>query len=306
MVHKRVLRLVIVIVACIPHLAVAIRHSKIKRAERFELRKIAAQSSEARLSDVLGKQAKVMTFDEAVLAKDYYTKQNEKEMIVKCGQRILAVGGADKDKTDITQVQEILRTTRLQLAEIFIDQEKYEEAIEHSEKYLTFYPGASETKRVQFLAIKANYLGKLPSDRDQKKTLATIKLAEEFLEQHTTDTEFKSEIEEMMHQSYQTLIRSEMNIINVHLNTFNNSGNKDVLMGAEMRLKDIKEKYLKHVPLAQKRVDELELRLAKAANKPLPVQKQEPIHLASAPPQKSSWLSSVKSVFVEDNAQYFA
>lgn len=217
---------------------VAKRHSLHKKAERAEARKKVVQQENQSLSSVLSKQTKNMAFAEAQQAKEYYVKEKESEMIIKCGQRLLAVGGD----------QEVMRITRLELAELFLQKQNYTEAEKYAQEYQKYYPGAKEIRRADYIAIQANYLSKLSIDRDQQKTRTTIELSKQFLEKHPRDTEYAQEVKRIMHDCYASLIQNELHIINTQLNTFNHTGKEMSLTAAQKRLAYVKEHYHPHAP----------------------------------------------------------
>ena len=163
------------------------RHSQINKVERFEKRAHAAAKAHSPLAAALGKQTKHMSYDEALLAQEYYRTAKEPDMILKTGERILALGG----NQTIPGVQEVMRKTRLELAELSLSNNKYEDAERHAQDYLTFYPGSDETKKASFISISAAHRSQLHSQRDQQKTLDTIERSDMFLEKYPTDTEFR-------------------------------------------------------------------------------------------------------------------
>lgn len=274
------------------------RHSQSKKSEKIDQSKTTQATNDTNLTAALHKQTKTMTFEEAKLAKEYYAKKNEAEMIIKCGQRLLAVGGD----------QEVMRITRLELAEVFLEKQNYTEAEKYAQEYQKFYPGAKETPRAEYIAIQANYLAKLNSDRDQVKTLKAITLAKDFLEKHPTEKEYSPTIKHMMRQCYKSLIRSEIHVINTHLNTYRNNKKEIVVDAAQKRLAYIKNEYLPHAPEAEKRLQEVELRLAQLTKQKTNDVQQPKLVLAQSntPAKKKTFIESVKGVFIEDDDEYFA
>lgn len=226
------------------------RHANIKKTEPVETQKISTQSANQTLRSVLSKQTKNMTFAEAQQAKEHYVKEKDNEMVIKCGQRLLAVGGD----------QEVMRIARLELAELFLEKKNYAEAEKYAQEYQKYYPGAGETKRADYIAIQANYLSKLTANRDQQKTRATIDLAKQFLEKHPQDKEYAQEVHRMMHDCYASLIESEIHIITTQLNTYNHTKKEMALTAAQKRFAYLKEQYLPHAPEIS--VASLESRLA--------------------------------------------
>ncbi len=278
------------------------RHTRELKIERFERRALEAAKANTPLASALSKRTKLMTFDEATLALEYYREKKEAEMIIKCGERLLAVGGD----------QEIMRQARLDLAQAFLELGKYKDTEKHSLDYLKYYPGAKESKTVAYIAVKALFLSQSASYRDQQKTRDTVEQAEKFLEKYPKDKEHTTEIKAILDKSYIKLIRYEMNIIETNITMFKHANHKGALKAAQQRVGYIKEHYLKHAPHTKRRLLELEITLAKTTeNKELIAQKQKELAQLGAPklakvelPQGPwEWL---KSKTIEDNTTYFA
>lgn len=295
------------------------RHSRIKRAQRLEMRKTIIITDDQKLATALAKQTKYMKFDEAVLAKNYYIKERELDMIIKCGQRLLAVGGD----------QEIMRQTRFELAQVFLEKENFKEAEKYASEYQKFYPGTAQAIEAEYINMRANFLAQLPSDRDQSKTLTTIKLGHEFLERHIQSGDYTKNVHDMLEQSYQTLTRSELQIIETQLKAYNNTSNPGYLDAVIKRLAHVKEKYMPHAPLTKKKVLEVEENIKKIAHPSItpPTLTYAANNTVLDTTQKSDLLTStestlevahkkknsrkgffgtVKDVFVENNEAYFA
>ena len=286
---------------------VAKRHSRVNKVERFEERAKASAKAHSSLASALSKPTKSMSFDDALLAQSYYRDAKELEMVIKCGERILAVGGN----------QETLRRTRLELAELSLEQEKHKAAIKHAEDYLMYYPGTKESKKARFITLDATYKLQRHSLRDQQKTRETIEKSEAFIEKYPQDTEYLSTVHDMRSKSYLKLIRSELNIIDTQLNAFHYAKSPASLGAANKRLTYLKEKYLPHAPEAHQKIVELEIVLAKASNKPeLAQEKQEelkqiaakkaPLQLAQEDTWPRATFNSVKEFFIEDNQKILA
>lgn len=278
------------------------RHSRQLKIERFERKAQEAAKENTVLAKALSKRTKVMSFDEAAVALNYYRDQKHNDMIVKCGERLLAVGGSN---------QEVMRQARLDLAQAFLDQNKYTEAEKHALDYLTYYPGAQESKHASYIAIKALFLSQSDSSRNQQKTSDTIEQAEIYLKKYPTDTQHTEEIQDILDKSYLKLIRNEMNIIESQINMFNYANRKGALKGANKRIAYVKKQYLKHAPQAERKLLELEITLAQTeGNTPLVTEKKAVLAKLGTPKlaQEESIFSwqRFKGYFAEDNQKYFA
>ena len=160
-----------------------------------------------------------------------------------------------------------MRQIRIELCSLLLEKKDFKQTEEYAKEYLKLYPGASDAIKAEYIAVQANFLAELNSDRDQDKTQTTITRARSFLEKHTTENDYTKNVQEMLYQSYLTLIRSEINIIETHIHAFNATGNQPVLDAACKRLSIIKEKYLPHAPSTKKRLLEVEIQLAQLGNK---------------------------------------
>ncbi len=203
------------------------------------------------------KSIKDMSFKEALQAKAYHQKMQNSDMMIRCAQRMLAVGGDPEE----------MRKTRLELSELFLDKNDYKEAEKYALEYQKHYPGSTEALVAGYTAIKSNFLSKLSSDRDQTKTEATIKLSQAFLEKYPQNTEYTQSVKDMMEVCYKDLLESEVHVIKAQLNKYNITKREAVLSGAHKRIAYIKEKLLPHVQTETPRILELELTLAQVTGK---------------------------------------
>lgn len=288
------------------------RRSHKRKIERIEMRKKVVITDDQELSMAVNKQTKHMNFKEALLAKGYYAKEKDNAMVIKCAQRAIAVGGDQKN--DQRKNQEIIQNLRFELIELFMTSRNYKEVEKYATEYQKLYPGAENTIKAEYRAIEAHFNMSLPSDREQVKTQKTIELAQEFLERHTEPEELVTSVKKMLHESYQTLIRSEINIIMTQLNAFNHTKNPANLDAAHKRLDHIKENYLAHAPASRKKLTEIELALAQAAGK-TELAKDKRAELAQFPVKKIvvaqnkkpyTFVEIMKHTLADDNETYFA
>ncbi len=274
------------------------RHARIRKAERLEKRKKVVITDDQKLTAALSKQIKYMKFDDAVLSMNYYIKEQDLDVAIKCGQRAISVGGD----------QETMRQIRFTLAELFLEKRKLKQAVDSAEEYQKFYPGTAEAIKAQYIIIRANFLDQCQSDRDQKNTKSTIEHAEAFLTKHKQN-DYTESVKEMLTESYLTLIRSEINIINTQLDNYNYTKTEAFLDAATKRIAHIREKYLPHAPVAEKKILEIETIIAKAAGKPASrpkIEKSDNVALAQSKRPRNSFVRVIKSAFVEDNNEFFA
>lgn len=280
------------------------RHSHVQKVERYEKRAQEAAEAYSPLAAALTKQTKHMTYEEALSAQEYYRKEQESDMVMKTGERLLAVGG----NQTIPGVQEVLRKTRLELAQLCLEKGKFADAQRHAEDYLIFYPGSQESKQASFISLMAAYRSQLHAHRDQQKTRETVEQANAFLEKFPQDTQFTAQVHEMLYHSYQKLIRSELNIIETQYHMSQHASSPESLIAADKRLNELKETLLPHAPHTRKRVLEMELLLAQAHHNSERIQsiRQELSTIPQQPTAAPTMWHSVKTYFLEDTAAYFA
>ena len=290
------------------------RHSRDRRIKNNERRAQVVITDDYKLQNTLNKSTKLMTFEEAILAKNHYLEKKDLEMVLKCGQRALAVGG-DK-ANDKERAEEVICQTRMELAEIFLQKQNYKEAEKHALDYQKFYPGSELAVKAAYIAIRSNYLAQPNSDKDQEKTQTTVTMAKEFLTKHKDATMYVPEVKEMLRQSYQKLVRNEIHIIDTLINGYNNTSDKGVLEAAIKRLAYCKEQYVPHAPETKKKLDELEVTLTRLSGNKEGLIKLEESQAqaltnqtsatqAPSQPKKTGFYESIKSSFIENNDEFF-
>jgi len=204
------------------------------------------------IDKALKKLTKDMTFGEALVAGYYYYHKKDPEMMIKCYERALTVGGK----------QALMKRLTMELAEAYLIQKDYEKSQKHANVYVTLYPGDQGAKKAAFLEIKANYLGSYTPDRDQQKTEETIKLIEAFKINYGLDEEYNEKINEILHNSYEKLINSELSIAKTYTDRYKHFNNFSALNAAQKRTKKAKE-LLSLIGGENKRLNEMELYIEK-------------------------------------------
>lgn len=200
------------------------------------------------IDKALKKLTKDMTFGEALVCGYYYHHKKDIEMMTKCYERALAVGGK----------QALMKRVTMELAEAYLIQKDYEKAKKHANVYVTLYPGDQGAKRAAFLEIKANYLGTYSSDRDQQRTEETIKLIEAFKSNYDTDEEYDTKIDEILTNSYNKIIDSEIHIAETYIKRYKHFKNFSALNAAQKRIKYIRTNILPKIGTENKRLNDLE------------------------------------------------
>lgn len=207
------------------------------------------------IDKALKKLTKDMTFGEALVCGYYYQHKNNFEMMTKCYERALAVGGK----------QALMKRVTIQLAEGYIQLQDYEKAKKHANTYVTLYPGDKDAKKAAYLEIEASYLSTRTSDRDQQKTRNTIELIDAYIKNYGDSTKANSaeddhaaKIDEILLNSYTKLIESEINIAETYINRYNHYKNFSALNAAQKRIKHIKTVILPKIGIENTRLNDLE------------------------------------------------
>jgi len=201
------------------------------------------------IDKALKKLTKDMTFGEALICGYYYHHKKDSDMMVKCYERALTVGGK----------QALMKRVTMELAEAYLTLKDYEKAKKHANVYVTLYPGDQGAKRAAFIEINANYLATYTADRDQQKTDETIKLIYAFQDNYGSDEEYTEKVAEILTNSYSKIIDSELNIAETYVKRYNHFKNFSALNAAQKRIKHIKINLLPKMNTESKRLNDLEL-----------------------------------------------
>lgn len=206
------------------------------------------------IDKALKKLSKDMTFGEALVSGYYHQHKKDNEMMIKCYERALTVGGK----------QALMKRLTIQLAEAYIIQKDYEKAKKHANTYVTLYPGDKEARKAAFLEIQASYLDTRIADRDQQKTAETIELIDAYKKNYSNSTtanlddEYREKIDEILVNSYNKIIESEINIAETYLNRYNHFKNFSALNAAQKRIKHVKTAILPKIGVENKKLNDLE------------------------------------------------
>lgn len=210
---------------------------------RYEQRFVSDESSSPYESSILNralfsnsttKLIKDMDYEEAFEAKKYYELIGDKELAIKCLERMLLT---DKDAYT-------LKVARLDLATAYELEGKYEKALKLYEEFSQLYPGSVECEQALYKSIKINYILTPDFMHDQTKTLKTIDLADQFLDEENKFIEYKNNVEDIRCKSYAKLCDHNIYICEQYLNQFAYSHEENDLSAARHRLEFAKKEYL--------------------------------------------------------------
>jgi outer membrane assembly lipoprotein YfiO len=117
------------------------------------------------------KNPKTMSLAELLIAKEYATAIDNKEQCITYLEHIIPLA------TDPEQ----LKLFRLELADLYFETGKIEQASKTYATYLLLYPGSEHRSYVHYQAILCRFYMTLSADRDQTFTEETIGLIDDYL-----------------------------------------------------------------------------------------------------------------------------
>lgn len=234
------------------------------------------------VNQVIKKQTKDMTFDEAKLAKEYYEKEKDQDMVIKTAERIVAIGSD----------QEVSSQATLDLAKIYLERGSYEKAQKYASDYQIMYPGTEQSKDAAYLEAKAYFLASPDYNRDQTSTKKALEVCKEFEKNYPNDPAYSQEIKNMITASYKKLLDHEIGVIDLYLIKYDYFKNISPLKSAQKRILYIKEKLLPNLPDQEKEIKELETNienlLAQATKNNVPLIEAKPEKNEDIKPQETN------------------
>lgn len=175
-----------------------------------------------------------MEFHELMEYKKKMVASNQKDVAVKCIERLL----------QICQDSTLLASLCIELADLKFDLSEYEVAIKLYTEFCTLYPGNKQVEYAEYRAILALELCTLSIDRDQTKTEETIARCKKFLTRTTFNT-YKDEVTIIQKRCYQKLVESELQICHFYLN---NKVATSSFVDVDNRIETIRSAYLPYTP----------------------------------------------------------
>lgn len=152
---------------------------------------------------------KHMTLEESVKARDYYRKVNDTELLIKALERVIALS------TDYKLTDEAL----LELADLQLEDKRFEAAQKLYRNYNTLYPGSSRREDAWYHEILAHQRDISSPDRDQSKTRETLALTKKFLEEFD-EGKHNAEVERIQRECYKHLLKHELIVMHYYLKRY--------------------------------------------------------------------------------------
>jgi outer membrane assembly lipoprotein YfiO len=198
----------------------------------------------SKLKAITGIPVKDMSLDNLLCAKEYAIALGQLEDASLYLERIL----------QITEDQQILKTARLELADVYFDMGAFAKAGKHYGEYIVFYPGSLYREYAEYKAILCRFYQTLEHDRDQSKTKETLDLIQAYLDE-VGNKEYIGEIKNIQRLCYQKIVDKEIYVINYYAKqkSFN---------AAQTRLNSVRSLYAQTVQDLEPQLLVLEMSLA--------------------------------------------
>lgn len=179
------------------------------------------------------KNIKHMDIEEACNARDYYRSIQDKELLMKSLERIVALS-TDYELTDKALLE--LADLKLQEGNLEVAQKLYGE-------YNALYPGSAERERAWYNEILAHYRHRTTPDRDQSRTRTTVNLTKRFLEEFSQNS-YTENVRDIRRSCYKLLLKHELLNIQFYMHNYLYQENLKMLDAARRRLVYIAQEIL--------------------------------------------------------------
>lgn len=197
-----------------------------------------------------------------------YLKYQNEELSIKYLEALIAL------ITDFVEMRDL----RLQLADLYFKNERYDKAGSIYAEYYEAYPGYMSAEYALSQAILAKYKQTRDCDQDTSVTQEVIELSKQYL-QNKSYLKYRQQIQDLSHACSGQLFESEVKV-------FEHYFKNGYLKAAQRRVDYMREKILPKQPDVKTRIDDLQdlvnqaqtgknpLKLLKAYNR-LPTKKRE-------------------------------
>ena len=237
------------IVLLLPFSAYATKQAPTKKPKKLTLRR--RQAIVIRKKKDENKTMSYMNFDELEVLKKRLVQEKSYSAAIK----------AIEKQEKLCKDSDIMAMLMLEKADVYLKLGSYKIAGELYKTFTELYPGNPHVEKAHYLATKCFKEISLDAERDQSNTKLVIELCDKYLERAQVYTTYLDEVKKMRVESYHLLVASEVHIFDFYLNS-------SKLLSAQTRLESIKKDYLEVVPDLEPLMLKLDIKLAKAQNKP--------------------------------------
>lgn len=199
---------------------------KSKKESDFKGRMRSAKEAYVFTATKKHKRPKDLTLAEAEEELAFFEKTEQYDRMIRILQRILAL------ETD----QQKIGNYMLKLAKLQTSLGQLEEAQATYYSFRSLYPGHPKIKKALYRELLTHYWGILPPDRDQTKTEATIRLAQNYLEEFPEDLIYTENVNNTLKVCQKTLFEGEILRARHYLTKNTYEPSEDAVMAAYQRL----------------------------------------------------------------------
>jgi outer membrane assembly lipoprotein YfiO len=198
---------------------------------------------------LLKKTIRDMTLDELLIAKPYAEQWDLKDLMISYNERLIVMA------TD-HEYQELIRSIRLQLADLYFQKGDMKKAGKLYREYVKFYPGNLQRDYAEYKTVLTRFYNRLKPPKDQSKTRKTVMLAHSYLQRASGSIkEYTIEVKNILDECYRDLYDYEISI-------FNHYFNLERFKAAQTRLENIKADFIVAMPHIEPELLEYEIALA--------------------------------------------
>jgi outer membrane assembly lipoprotein YfiO len=191
-----------------------------------------------------------MTYDELTVAKEKNKSAKNWDLVCKYLERMIVMLPPDKNgNIDLKEKGKLI----IELADTLFNQQKHDDASKWYTEFVEANPGNDLCEYASYKAIICATKNILSIDRDQSPTEKTIELADAFLKRDVFQ-KYKTEVEKIRQECYQTLAQSDCNVANFYI-TYGN------YHAAQKRLELVRNEWFDKVPEVRPTIAQLEVAL---------------------------------------------
>lgn len=226
-------------------------HQKKKKSPQESVANALAKEKKS----LLRKNPKDLSIAELKKSIEYAIQEKNLDFAIQCVEQLLLQDIAENH--DVIN-EEFIRQLRLQLGDLYFDNNDMKKAARAYRIYIKFYPGnKKDLDYAKYKEILCRFYMCLKPPLDQTKTYRTLALANEYLEQ--PDNMYKQEVSAIRRNCYEYIFEYEASIV-----VFNAKAKQPT----QERLSDLKKELKPVINEFELKIIDLEIALAEIESKP--------------------------------------
>ncbi len=222
-----------------------------------------------------------LSFMELQRILDYTKATENKEIAVKAVQHMIP----------LCNDQIRLEKLRIEIADLYFDLGKLEQAEKLYKEFVALYPNSPHTEYALYKEILCRYYDILSCDRDQTITQETLVLTQRYLSHSEVYKQYITDVQSIEKHCYNRLFEHELSIFDFYINKGN-------YKAAQKRLDAIKTKFDKRLIEQEQTILVAEIELAKLQKDTALVALKEAELIEKFPQTKSSIVAQAKKTYV--------